>query len=241
MIAEQINICPDAEVLSESFSTFFRKMLNMYPHINVALSGGTTPNVIFDYWAENCRDTITWNRVSFFWGDERCVPPDNEMSNYGMAKKHLFDRVPEIPEENIFRIHGENEPEEEAERYGKLLGSKLVLRNKIPCFELVMLGLGGDGHTLSIFPHEISKWKSKNYCIVGGYPDNNRKRVSLSGTIVNNACHVAFLVTGAGKAETVREIIQSRKQFINTYPAAKVNPKNGYLYWFLDNKAARLL
>lgn len=241
MIKEEIKIFQDPTDLSKGFTEFLKKLMNVYPHVNLALSGGTTPKVIFDYWAEHCKDTLDWNRISFFWGDERCVPPENVMNNFGMTKDHLFDKVPNIPNNNIYRIHGENEPEEEALWYSKILSSKLMQRMDIPSFEIVMLGLGDDGHTVSIFPNQIGLWDSKDICVVAEHPETGMQRVSISGRVVNNAQYVIFLATGKNKAEKVREIIKDRKSLIDKYPAAKVNPKRGYLYWFLDEDAASLL
>lgn len=241
MIKEEINVYDSTRELSEGFTSFLKKILDVYPQVNISLSGGTTPKVLFDYWAENCRESIDWDRVFFFWGDERCVPPEDEMSNFGMTKKHLFDKVPEITKRNIYRIHGENESEEEALWYSKVLSVKLMQRQEIPSFEIVMLGLGDDGHTVSVFPHQIELWDSKESCIVAEHPESHMERVSISGRVVNNSQHVVFLVTGKGKAEKVRDIIKNRKEFLDKYPAAKVNPKKGYLYWFLDKEAASLL
>lgn len=241
MIKEEINIYDDPQALSEGFTKFLQRLLDVYPQMNLALSGGTTPKVIFDHWAENCKDSIDWNRLFFFWGDERCVPPENVMNNFGMTKDHLFDKVPAIPNNNIYRIHGENEPEEEALWYSKVLSAKLMQRQELPSFEVVMLGLGDDGHTVSIFPHEINLWDSKDICVIGQHPESGMQRVTISGRVVNNAQYVVFLATGKNKAEKVRDIIKSRKEYIDKYPAARVNPKKGYLYWFLDKDAASLL
>lgn len=241
MIKEEIKIYEDPNALSEAFTEFLLKLMDVYPHMNLALSGGTTPKVIFDYWAEHCKDRIDWNRVSFFWGDERCVPPENVMNNYGMTKDHLFDKVPAIPNNNIYRIHGENEPEEEALWYSRVLSGKLMQKLDMPSFEVVMLGLGDDGHTVSIFPSQIDLWDSKDICVVAEHPESGMQRVSISGRVVNNSQYVVFLATGKNKAEKVRDIIKNRKDFINKYPAARVNPKKGYLYWFLDKEAASLL
>jgi len=241
MIKEEIKIYEDPQELSKAFTEFLLKLLDVYPHMNLALSGGTTPKVIFDYWAEHCKDTIDWSRISFFWGDERCVPPENIMNNFGMTKDHLFDKVPSIPNNNIYRIHGENEPEEEALWYSKVLSGKLMQKNDLPSFEVVMLGLGDDGHTVSIFPSQINLWDSKDICVVGEHPETGMQRVTISGRVVNNSQYVVFLATGKNKAEKVRDIIKNRKEFFDKYPAAKVNPKKGYLYWFLDKEAASLL
>lgn len=240
MIKEEINIYKDVKSLSEGFTVFIQKLLDVYPRVNLSLSGGTTPKAIFDYWAENCKDNIDWARITFFWGDERCVPPENEMNNFGMTKDHLIDKIPAIKSNNIKRIHGENEPHEEAEWYSRVLDRKLLQRKGVPCFEIVMLGLGDDGHTVSIFPNQIELWDSDESCVVAQHPESGMSRVSLTGKIVNNAQYAVFLVMGKNKAEKVRDIIKYRDQF-QKYPAAKVNPTYGYLYWFLDEEAASLL
>jgi 6-phosphogluconolactonase len=241
MIKEEVKVFDDPAALSVGFTEFIQKLLSVYPQVNIALSGGTTPKVIFDYWAENCKESIDWKRVFFFWGDERCVPPENNMNNFGMTKDHLFDKVPKIIGNNVFRIHGENEPEEEAQWYSRILTSKLMMKKDIPSFEIIMLGLGDDGHTVSIFPDQIDLWDSKELCVVGEHPESKMKRVTVTGKVVNNAQYVVFLATGKNKAEKVRDIVKNKKAFIDKYPAARVNPKKGFLYWFLDKDAASLL
>ncbi|WP_165020435.1 MULTISPECIES: 6-phosphogluconolactonase [unclassified Dysgonomonas] len=241
MIKEEIKVFQDTEALSEGFSQFLMKLLEVYPHVNLSLSGGSTPKVIFDYWAEHCKESIPWERISFFWGDERCVPPENKMNNYGMTKEHLFDKIPRLKPKSIYRIHGENESEEEAQWYNKILQRKILQRDNTPCFEIIMLGLGDDGHTVSIFPDQIELWDRPESCVVGKHPESGMERVSITGKVVNNAQYVVFLATGKNKAEKVRDIIKERHLFSEKYPAAKVNPKHGYLYWFLDSEAASLL
>lgn len=235
---EEIKIYQDSDSLCQGFTSFIVKLLEVYPHMNISLSGGTTPKAIFDYWAEHSRDVIPWEKITFFWGDERSVPPENDMNNYGMARDHLFSKVPEILSKNIRRIHGESEPDEEAERYGNILQRKLLQYDNFPCFELVMLGLGDDGHTVSIFPDQIDRWNEKKTCIVTEHPVSKMKRVGLSGTVVNNAQYVAFLVMGKAKAKMVKDIIKDRELYHDKYPAARVHPKQGYLYWFMDAEAA---
>ncbi|WP_128331228.1 6-phosphogluconolactonase [Apibacter sp. HY039] len=241
MIKENINVYKDTQDLSEGFTLFLLKLLEVYPHVNISLSGGSTPKVLFDYWAEHCKEKIDWNKISFFWGDERCVSPDDEMSNFKMTKEHLFDQLPQIKDNSIFRIKGESNPDEEAVRYSKILATELLTKNSIPSFELVILGMGDDGHTASIFPNQIQLWNEKSSCVVASHPETGKQRISLTGTVINKAQHVAFLVTGENKAEKIKEMIENRSVAKSKYPAALVNPEQGYLYWFLDEKAASLL
>jgi len=193
--------------------------------------------VVFDELAEHYRERIPWARVHLYWGDERCVPPVHEESNYGMCAERLLSHI-DIPPGNIHRIKGEEPPAREAERYAALLGDMLPKKYRLPRFDLVMLGLGEDGHTASVFPHEMKLWDSRNYCEVATHPDTGQKRITLSGKLINNAAHVAFLVTGGGKAEKVKQILQQQGNYKN-FPASRVSPRSGELHWFLDREAAR--
>lgn len=232
----EIKIFDNLTSLNESFTAYLKEILKEKKRVTIALSGGSTPKSLFDYWAKNHQNDIDWNNVFLFWGDERCVPPTDEQSNYKMTKDHLLDYVA-IPEKNIFRVKGENAPEAEAERYATLLQMEVNTLGGTPSFDLVMLGMGDDGHTASIFPYEIDLWKSEKLCVVATHPESGQKRVSLSGKVINNAQRVAFLVTGAAKAEKVKQIIENRKEVKNIYPAAKVKPASGNLVWFLDKEA----
>ena len=208
--------------------------------ISIALSGGNTPKALFDFWVAQHKNDIDWNKIKFFWGDERCVPPNDEQSNYKMTKEHLFDFLP-IPEKNIFRIKGEDDSELEAKRYSEILQNELDSVGGVPSFDIVMLGMGDDGHTASIFPNRIDLWESPEICLVASHPQSGQKRVSLSGKTINAAQNVAFLVTGKNKAEKVKAIIENRTEAEKVYPAAKVAPISGNLLWFLDEEAANLL
>jgi 6-phosphogluconolactonase len=182
---------------------------------------------------------IDWSQVHFYWGDERCVPPTDAESNYGMTAELLLSKI-EIPGENIHRIQGENDPEQEARRYGELLVKELQTYNGVPQFDLVILGMGDDGHTASIFPYQMHLWESAKNCEVAKHPGSGQKRITITGSVINTASVVAFLVTGAGKAPKVREIIQKEGDY-KAYPASLVEPESGELYWFLDKDAAKEL
>ncbi len=233
-------IFENLEQLNQSFTKLIKEILAQQDRVTIALSGGSTPKSLFNYWANNHKDDINWSSIYLFWGDERCVPPTDQESNYKMTKDHLLDFVP-IPPQNIFRIQGENNPADEAQRYAEVLKNELTQANNLPSFDLVMLGMGDDGHTASIFPHEMHLWNSNKTCVVATHPTSGQNRVSITGEIINNAKRVAFLVTGANKAEKVKVIIQSQAMVKDTYPAARVNPTSGKLYWFLDEEATKLL
>ena len=157
-----------------------------------------------------------------------------------MTKEHLFNNI-NITEENIFRIKGENNPTDEAERYGELLDSELEQQNGTPVFDIVILGMGDDGHTASIFPHEIELWDNKNNCVTATHPTSGQIRVSLTGKVINAAKNVVFLVTGKNKAEKVKEIIEQPDVMRKKYPAALVQPDSDNLYWYLDEYAAEMI
>ena len=189
-------------------------------------------------------EKIDWSKIHFYWGDERCVPPEDDQSNYKMTVEHLFSKVA-VPEANIHRILGEAEPSGEAMRYANLLEINLRRIAGIPQFDMVMIfasfyGMGDDGHTASIFPHEIDLWEAKDHCVVATHPDSGQKRVSLNGKVINMAKTVGFLVTGASKAEKVKAVIEKTEGY-TAYPAALVEPVSRKLIWFLDQEAAAAL
>ncbi|MDM9630567.1 6-phosphogluconolactonase [Robiginitalea aurantiaca] len=205
---------------------------------SIALSGGSTPEIWFDLLAEEYLQRLPWPDLSFYWGDERCVPPDDAQSNYRMTRIHLLDKVPVNPS-RIFRVRGENPPSEEAVRYSKLLDATLKEVGGIPQFDLVILGMGDDGHTASIFPHQIGLWESESHCVVAEHPESGQKRISLTGQIINNAKRVVFLVTGANKAAPLDQIINKRPGS-EQLPASLVAPSSGRLLWMVDEQAARM-
>lgn len=235
-----IQILNTKDELSLSFTEWLKTMLEEKEELTIALSGGSTPKQLFNYWSQLPEGEINWEKVILFWGDERCVPPTDEESNYKMTKEHLLNHVP-IPQRNIFRIEGENDPEQEAVRYSHLLQEKLVVQGGLPIFDLVMLGMGDDGHTASIFPHQMELWDSNENCVVAIHPTTGQRRVSITGKVINAARNVAFLVTGANKADKVKEIISQPDEAAKKYPAARVEPDTGNLYWFLDQQAANKL
>ncbi|MBN7814806.1 6-phosphogluconolactonase [Algoriphagus pacificus] len=231
-----ITISSSKEELAEDFAEYLLQLSETGEQVHVALSGGSTPKAIFDFIAENLGDTIQWKNIHLYWGDERCVPPTDPESNFKMTVDHLLSKI-EMPESNIHRVLGENDPASEAVRYGALLEKNLPKNDGIPQFDLVMLGMGDDGHTVSIFPNAIELWDAEENCVVATHPDSGQKRVTITGKIVNNAKAVAFLVTGKNKAEKLEEIIYEHGDF-ESYPASLVKPKSGNLIWYVDEEAA---
>lgn len=220
---------------AQAFAEYLVEKQKGAKSLSIALSGGSTPKLLFDILAKDYAQQIDWNKIHLFWGDERCVAPTDDQSNYKMTLEHLISKVA-IPEANVHRILGENEPETEAKRYSDLLQTELAQANGLPQFDIIMLGLGEDGHTASIFPHQIELLTSDKLCAVATHPDSGQQRVTLTGKVINNALDVCFLVTGAGKAEKVEEIMHQTGDY-KSYPAYYIQPTSDNLYWFMDEAA----
>ncbi|MGE4432904.1 MAG: 6-phosphogluconolactonase [Bacteroidales bacterium] len=219
---------PDVEALAGFASTLLVEELSNVPEgqfFNIALSGGQTPKKIFEYLSHLDRDVIPWEKLRFFWGDERCVSPEHEESNYLMTKRYLFEPLA-IEEKQMVRIRGENDPEHEANRYARKLTEYIPFVNGLPCFDLILLGLGSDGHTASIFPDQIGLFHSNKLCAVVEHPDSGQKRVTLTGPVINNARTVVFLIAGSDKANRVEDVFEHK---ITAFPATLVNPTHGKL------------
>lgn len=228
------HIYPAPEATAAGFAVFFEKWVAEKTHFTVALSGGSTPKILFRHLAEHYRERIPWERVHFFWGDERCVPPGDPESNFKMTDEALFQHI-SIPPENIHRIRGEAEPHAEAERYAADIQQFVPTENGWPAFDLVLLGIGGDGHTASIFPDQMELLDAETICAVATHPESGQRRITLTGHVINNARKVAFLVTGGSKRQVVREI-RERAGAWESYPASHVQAA-GELFWFLDEGA----
>lgn len=233
----QVKIYKDKKEVAKEFSSYLANFISNREIVHIALSGGSTPKIVFDTLASEYADKIDWSKIHFYWGDERCVLPTDEQSNYKMTVDHLFSKI-NIPDENIHRVLGENNPTGEAMRYANLLEINLDRVDEIPQFDLIILGMGDDGHTASIFPHEIELWNADDHCVVATHPDSGQQRVSINGKVINKAKEVAFLVTGESKAEKVTEIINQTGNY-KTYPASLVKPESNKLVWFLDQSAAK--
>lgn len=235
----KVNVYKDKQEVARQFSMYFADLVNAKDVFHVALSGGSTPKIVFDVLADVYGDTLDWSKIHFYWGDERCVPPTDDQSNFKMTDQHLFSKI-KVPKGNIHRILGEADPMGEAMRYANLLEIQLDREGGIPQFDLIILGMGDDGHTASVFPHEIQLWDAHDHCVVATHPDSGQRRVSINGRVINMAKTVAFLVTGASKAVKVDEI-HNKKEGFEHYPASLVDPASGDLLWFMDEEAASAL
>ena len=223
-----------AEVLANDLYSMINLQLKTNNYYSFAISGGNTPKLLF---SELAKQKLNWECIHYYWTDERCVPPDSKESNYGMSKQYLLDKI-NIPEENIHRIKGEDDPEKEAERYSQEILNNISLRDGLPMFDCILLGVGDDGHTASIFPNQKQLLNSNKICEIAYNPQNNQKRITLTGKIINNSASIIFLVIGRNKANIISEIIINKN---TNYPAAHINPSFGELYWYLDKFAAMQL
>ena len=230
-----INIYKTKEELSDKLSDYIiQNRLNG----SIALSGGSTPLLLFKDLSKKLKERRNLN-TKFFWVDERCVPPESDESNYKMAKEnHFINNI--FNSQNIFRIKGEIEPEKELINYNNILSENLLIDKKIPSFDLIILGLGDDGHTASLFPNEFLNFRNKEDCIIASHPSSGQKRISLSEKIINNAKEVIFHVTGSGKKYVIDEIINKRGNY-KSYPASYISPKSTNLSWYLDFEASEML
>lgn len=204
--------------------------------IDIALSGGTTPDLLFDRIAHKGQEKLDWSRIHFWWVDERCVEPNSPESNFGRAYQKLLSKIP-IPHDHIHRIYGESVPQLEALRYGEEIRQNLNFRGDWPVFDLILLGLGNDGHIASIFPDQIELLNCNEICDVAIHPGSGQKRITLTGKVINNANVVIFMVTGINKSTRVSEIMNNHHD-AKKLPGFYVLPTHGKLIWFLDPEAA---
>ena len=202
----------------------------------IALSGGGTPKQIYARLATaDYRGRIAWDKTHIFFGDERCLPPDDARSNYRMAREALFDHAP-LPAENIHRIHGEDDPALEALRYEQDIAG-LYRSARFPAFDLILLGMGDNGHTASLFPgtaalRETTRWVVAQYVEV-----MTTWRVTFTAPLINAARHVAFLAEGAGKAQMLWNVMEGPYQ-PDVWPSQLIQPASGELHWLVDTAAA---
>ncbi len=237
----EVRIFSDLNKVIKAFAYEFISITknSQQPRFDIALSGGKTPRLLFEKLAETNSSEINWSRIHFWWGDERCVSPESADSNYRLAFDHFLSKI-SIPMENIHRIMGENDPEEEALRYSEAIRNSLNFRGEWPVFDLIILGLGDDGHTASIFPDQLELIDEPRICVATVHPLSGRNRITLTGKVLNNASRIFFLVTGETKSMRISEIMNNNEA-AKLLPANYILPENGTLIWFLDSDAARLI
>lgn len=228
----------DSDELSQSATKKFIELANQAiierGRFLVSLSGGSTPMKLYEKLAN---ETLDWSRVHFFWGDERCVPVDDPGNTYGSMRGILFNKIGTT---NIHRVESELEPAQAAQAYAHTLSGFADAPFDFPRFDLVLLGMGDDGHTASLFPGSPVDIETSTIAVTAQYQDRPANRVSLTPKVFNHAREVWFLVTGAGKAETVRSVIKGEKN-LEFLPAQRIQPVDGNLVWMIDEAAGKFL
>jgi len=232
-------VLPDAEAVAEEAAGRFvaeaRDAVAARGRFSVALSGGSTPRRLFHLLSSSpyC-DQVAWQAVHVFWGDERCVPPDDPESNYRLARNTLLEHVP-VPDGNVHRLEGERDPGAAARAYERTLHEFYC--GPQPRFDLVLLGLGRDGHTASLFPRSPALDEREMLVVAteADYEGRPTCRLTLTLPAINSARCILFLVTGEGKASIVADVLQNRDELL---PAQHVAPAAGQVTWLLDRAAA---
>jgi 6-phosphogluconolactonase len=236
---DNIHIYNTEKLLADAIADYFSNMISDYLQekdpVNIALSGGNTPLLFFTALTD-LKPPISWDKTHIYWVDERCVAPDDPQSNYGMTKKYLLDEI-DIPPDNIHRIFGEAEPESEVKRYSQEIMREVGSVNYWPVFDWILLGLGGDGHTASLFPGSSLLKTTNSISALAKHPETGQKRVTLTLPILNQGRNISFLVSGSSKTRIIQEILEASNKHSN-YPAARIKPVNGIIDWFLDKDAA---
>lgn len=225
-----------ASEVADLLSWAVDQTLRQHAQCRVVLSGGSTPRALYrtlgrPEWAAR----FLWPRMRFFFGDERCVPPDHPDSNYGAANRDLFTPLG-IPSSHIVRMHGEAPPEQAARDYEAALRQEFTGdASSIPRFDIILLGLGDDGHTASLFPSSAALDERQRFVVTTQSPVGVTHRLTLTYPVLNAATLIMFLVTGAKKSPVVRSILDLEGSAL---PAARIRPTDGRLLWYLDEAAA---
>lgn len=238
-----LKVVPDVAALNRSAANEFLRCaeaaIHAHGRFSVALSGGNTPRGVYSLIASDYRHLIAWDKVFVFFGDERDVPPDSPDSNYRMANESLLSHVP-IPEENILRVQGELGAQTAALRYEVVLQRFFSLQpGQWPRFDLILLGMGDDGHTASLFPGTVALGEISRLVVANHVEKLNTERITFTLPVLNHAAEVLVLVAGAGKADVLGRICHSSST--NQYPIQLVKPEDGYLLWIVEQQAARLI
>lgn len=239
--AVELVVTPDPVTLGAAAARIFAAQATLAIRRNgrfaVALSGGSTPKALFSQLVDYGQSGLDWSRIHFFWGDERCVPPLDAASNFRMAKEELIDHV-SIPTANVHRIHGEDPPATAARDYEASLGRFFSLvPGECPRFDLIVLGLGEEGHTASLFPGAQALDETTRAVVATVVPGLPSNRITLTLRAINSATFVLVLVSGTKKSAIVRAVL-TNPSHPSTLPMQGIHPIQGQLTWLLDAPAA---
>jgi 6-phosphogluconolactonase len=237
-----IQVLPDVDALDWSAATFLaeraRKSSDAQGQFSLVISGGQTPRGLYELLAGDAfRDRLPWTQMHVFWGDERCVPTDDPRSNERMAREALLNHVP-IPPIQIHPIRCAKGPPEAARQYETLL--RTFFRGLEPRFDLVLLGLGENGHTASLFPRTPVLEERERWVVDILVEGEDLHRLTFTAPIINQAASVVFLVTGSAKAHVLHEVLEGPFD-PHRLPAQLIRPTHGELIWLVDKEAAALL
>ena len=225
-------------MIADDLMDKINKTISTNGECSVVLSGGNSPRRLYELLASYPYKTeIAWEQVYFFFGDERCVPFEDPENNGGMIKKALFEPL-KIADSRIFYISTLQSPQEAAKKYSKRILSHF--KDNPIRFDIVLLGLGEDAHTASLFPHAAVLHEQKALVSAVDPGKVQTPRISLTAPLINEAHCILFLVYGESKAEAVQKVLEGEKDF-NQYPAQLIKPEDGTIEWFLDSSAASLL
>lgn len=209
----------------------------------IAISGGTTPKRMFEMLADPSGPflkEVPWDKLSLYWVDERCVPPTDKDSNFRMTTEAMLSKVP-LPTEHVFRMEGELPPEEAASRYESVLRNSMKLEGaESPAFDLLLLGMGDDGHTASLFPHTAALEEITRMVVANHVPQKDTWRITLTAPVINQARDVAFLIEGQAKTDVLAAVLTGPRD-PERLPSQLVRPFSGQLRFLLDNVAAQKL
>ena len=235
-----VRVFDDIGTLSRAAADFFiscaGRSIETEGRFSVVLSGGSTPERLYSLLTvAPFREALSWERVHFFWSDERCVPPDHTESNFRLAYDSLLSEL-SLPSPNIHRIHGEETPAEAAARYEEDIGDFF---NGMPRFDLILLGIGIDGHTASLFPGSPALRETEKIALPVRLGQEKRDRVTLTLPVLNNARVVLFLASGGNKADVVSAVLEGGNRAC--CPAGLVEPNSGEVIWMLDREAGSKL
>jgi len=236
-----VTIFPDVEQLSRSAADYIVRVAHEaiadHGQFTLALSGGSTPKKLYGLLAtEPYRNQIDWSKVEIFWSDERCVSPDDSESNYRMANEVMLSKLP-IPTEHIHRTPAD-QPDRDAASLAYTQEMKRTSgTDDVPQFDLIQLGMGPEGHTASLFPHQASLREQQRLVMPVSVPKPPPDRLTFTPRLINAASHILFLVTGAEKEDAVAAVLEGADQ-PDEYPAQVVRPLRGEVTWMLDTTAA---
>jgi 6-phosphogluconolactonase len=245
-VKREVRLYPDMESLkheaAKTIADLIHSAVSKKSYFTIVLAGGRTPAGLYTVLAERFGKQILWPHVHIFWGDERYVPHNHQESNFAMAYKNLLSKIDIFPQ-NIHPIPTENDdPDKDAQKYEQMIREFFLQRGiSFPCFDLVLLGVGKDGHTASLFPGDPALQEKRRWVapVLAPADYSLRKRITLTLPAINSAANVIFIVSGSEKKMAVKAILEDTARAESFYPASMVRPA-GKMIWFVDEKTCQL-